>query len=274
MHDFRHKQCLITGASSGIGAEFARQLAARGADLVLVARREDRLEAIAAELREEHGVRADVFVADLSEPDAARDLMSRVRDAGRDIDLLVNNAGFGHYGEFTDMESDRIADLIHVNVRSVAQMAHAVLPAMLERRSGAVINVASTAGFQAIPFMAVYAATKAFVLHFSEGLWGETRKQGVVVQALCPGFTKTEFMDEAGLPSTAAPGRISVQAVVESSLRSLAKRRQYIIPGWMNYLLALSNRLVTRGMSVRNVGRFFHPKKHKPRGGTAPGSQG
>lgn len=260
MKDLRDKWAIVTGASSGIGAEFARQLSVAGCNLVLVARREDRLQQLCDELTTAQSVQARTVPLDLLTTDACENLRAKVADL--QIDLLVNNAGFGDYGPFAEIDSQRAANMVQLNIQSLVQLSHGFLPSMLERKSGAIINVASTSAFQAVPFMSLYAATKAFVLHFSEGLWAETRKQGVTVQALCPGFTKTEFFDEANLPASAAFGLTKVEDVVASSLKALGKKKQCIVPGWANYLLTLSNRLIPRRLGAVNAAKMFNPRKH------------
>lgn len=257
MRDLKDKWSLVTGASSGIGAEFAKQLADRGSKLVLVARREDRLEEVADSLPTE----SRVVAIDLLEDDAIDKLNLATTDI--DIAVLVNNAGFGDYGEFTKIEPDRAVRMIQLNVQKLVELTHAFLPHMIENKHGAIINLASTSAFQAVPFMSLYAATKAFVLHFSEGLWAETRKKGVTVQALCPGFTKTEFFDQANLPTSVAFGTKSVEHVVRTSLNALDKGRQYYIPGWVNYLVSTSNRFITRRLGAINGAKMFSPKRHK-----------
>jgi short-subunit dehydrogenase len=257
MRDLKDKWSLVTGASSGIGAEFAKQLADRGSKLVLVARREDRLEEVADSLPTE----SRVVAIDLLEDDAIDKLNLATTDI--DIAVLVNNAGFGDYGEFTKIEPDRAVRMIQLNVQKLVELTHAFLPHMIENKHGAIINLASTSAFQAVPFMSLYAATKAFVLHFSEGLWAETRKKGVTVQALCPGFTKTEFFDQANLPTSVAFGTKSVEYVVRTSLNALDKGRQYYIPGWVNYLVSTSNRFITRRLGAINGAKMFSPKRHK-----------
>lgn len=260
MRQFNDLRCLITGASSGIGAEFARQLAKRGANLILVARRRDRLEQLASELQHQHETHSQIINLDLTTSDAVPNLCSQVADR---VDLLVNNAGFGYYGEFHDMERDRAVKLMQLNMQVLVELTHAFLPDMLDQKSGTIINVASTSAFQAVPYMSLYAATKAFVLHFSEGLWAETRKKGVKVQALCPGFTKTEFFDEASLPHSVAFGTKSVEDIVSHSLKQLSKGRQYTIPGWTNFLVAMSNRLVPRKTAATQAAKSMHPRKHR-----------
>ncbi|HEY6236260.1 MAG TPA: SDR family oxidoreductase, partial [Candidatus Elarobacter sp.] len=191
---------LITGASSGIGEAFARALAARGEDLVLVARSAERLEALAAELSAKHGVRAHVLPADLSDPKAVDALVAELTARGLTVTTLINNAGFGTHGEFASLDAARERDEVIVNVLAPVQLTHALLPAMVARKSGAIVNVGSTASFQPVPYMAVYGATKAFLLSFSEALAEEVRAHGVRVVALCPGQTDTAFfagIDEA-----------------------------------------------------------------------------
>ena len=256
MRDFTEKWSLVTGASSGIGAEFAKQLAARGSRLVLVARREERLNKLGAELSTE----SRVVALDLLEDEAIAKLKRATSDI--EIDVVVNNAGFGDYGEFSAIDEDKAARMVQLNVWKLVELTHVFLPAMLERKRGAIINLASTSAFQAVPFMALYAATKAFVLHFSEGLWAETRKKGVTVQALCPGFTETEFFDEASLPKSVAFGTKTVEHVVSTSLDAMVKGKQYHIPGWMNYFVAMSNRFITRRLGAIQGAKAFHPKRH------------
>ncbi len=261
MKDLRDKWAIVTGASSGIGAEFARQLAAAGCNVVLVARREERLAVLAQELKAAHAIQARMLVLDLLNPDAAERLASNVADI--QVDLLANNAGFGDYGPFAEIDSQRASRMVQLNIQSLVQLSHRFLPDMLARKQGAIINVASTSAFQAVPFMSLYAATKAFVLHFSEGLWAETRKHGVTVQALCPGFTRTEFFDKASLPASAAFAVTTVEEVVSHSLKALTKGKPCTVPGWANYLLTLSNRLVSRRFGVINAAKMFNPRKHK-----------
>src|SRR6478672_10987966 len=187
------KATLITGASSGIGETFARKLAAQGHDVLLVARSEDKLIALCNELGLNHNVRAQYFVADLSQPDAPARLLAETVERNLEIDLLINNAGFGSMGDFAKLDFELELKMIDLNIRSLVELTHRFLQPMRERKSGSIINVASTAGFQGVPFMATYAATKAFVLSFSEALWEENRTYGIKVMALCPGVTETGF---------------------------------------------------------------------------------
>jgi short-subunit dehydrogenase len=249
---------LITGASSGIGEGFARAFAARRQDLVLVARSEKRLESLAAELATREGVRVDVVVADLARPDAADAIVQAL--AARDIAIgtLVNNAGFGTHGLFATLDAARERDEIVVNAGAVVALTRAFLPAMLARGAGAVLNVASTAGFQPVPYMATYGATKAFVLAFSEALAEEVRGSGVRVVALCPGQTKTAFF--TGIADARSGRARSVEQVVATGMRALATGRVVAIDGAANALLAAVSRLSPRGIATRVAGAMFRPK--------------
>jgi uncharacterized protein len=197
---------LITGASAGLGAEFARQLSKRGCRLVLAARRKDRLDSLAAELGHARSVEID-----LSGEDAAAELIRNLSDAGETVDLLVNNAGFGLHGRFDKADPKRLRQMVDLNCGALTDLCREVLPAMVERRSGAILNVASTAAFQAGPGMAVYFATKAYVLSLSEALHEEVRRFGVRVTALCPGPTRTEFGEVAGFKGNGAFDRFAME---------------------------------------------------------------
>ena len=244
---------LITGASAGLGAEFARQCAARGDELVLVARRRDRLDALAAEL----GGKPQVIDADLSEPGAASQLMGQVDRLGFAVDTLINNAGFGLVGRFAALPLERQREMIGLNVRTLTELAHLVLPGMIERRRGAVLNVASTAAFQPGPHFAVYFATKAYVLSFTEALHQELKGTGIKVSALCPGPTATEFGGVAGFKS-ARFNRFAADAadVVRAGLRGLDRNKAVVIPGAMNKITAQSARLIPRAAMRRIVARL------------------
>lgn len=241
---------LITGASSGIGAAFARALAKAGKQLILVARSEDKLEALAASLRAEQGATVTVIPADLSLPECGRRLAAEVARQGLVVDLLINNAGFGAAGAFAKQDPARNAEMIQLNVSAVVDLAHAFLPAMLERGHGGILNVASVAGFQPLPQMAVYAATKAFVLSFSEALWAETRGRGVQVTALCPGPVDTAFFEATGTPELrkAVPKGLMMTAekVAAEALAALAAGRPVVVPGAGNKLLSTVPRLLPR----------------------------
>jgi short-subunit dehydrogenase len=253
----RRPRALVTGASSGFGEVFARKLAARGHDVVLVARRRDRLEQLASELSEKIGVGAEVIQADLSQDGEVSPVEERLR-AG-DIDLLVNNAGFATSGEFVQLPIERELEEIAVNVRAVVRLTHAALGPMIAHRRGGIINVASMAGFQPVPNMATYAATKAFVLHFSEAVHEEVKRHGVVVTALCPGPVKTEFQQVAGVDEARPPSFVwvSVDAVVSTALATLASRRAIAVPGTFSRLGVLSVRLMPRFVVRRVAGAMF-----------------
>jgi short-subunit dehydrogenase len=233
---------LITGASAGLGTEFARQCRARGDTLILVARRKDRLEALAAELGQSHAL-----AADLGKPGAAAALFDEVAALGLEVETLINNAGFGLVGRFAELDGGRQLEMIDLNVRALTELCRLALPAMLARGSGGILNVASTAAFQAGPYSAVYYASKAYVLSLSEGLHEEAKGRGVHVSALCPGPTATEFFEVAGSPD----GRLAKmatdpKAVVAAGLRGLAKNKAIVIPGRGNRAGAFMSRLLPR----------------------------
>jgi short-subunit dehydrogenase len=254
---------LITGASSGIGEVFARKLAARGHDVLLVARREDKLIALCNELGLNHNIRAQYFVLDLSQPDAPARLLAETRERNLEIDLLVNNAGFGSMGEFAKLDLARELNMIDLNVRSLVELTHLFLPPMRERKRGSIINVASTASFQPVPFMATYAATKAFVLSFSESLWEENRPLGVKVMALCPGVTETGFFDASQMKRP--PGRVvqTSEQVVDVALRALKRGKSSVISGWPNRFAVEAERVVPRRLILRAVGAVMRPYTEK-----------
>ncbi len=262
--DYNGQRALVTGASSGIGAAFARELARRGADLVLVARSEDKLTALAEELRASFGVGADVAVADLAEPSAASDLAAELRARDLSIDILVNNAGFGLFALLHQADGGVLADMIRVNVAALVDLTRLCLPGMLERDRGAIINVASTAAFQPVPYMAVYGATKAFVLSFTEALWAETRGTGVRVTAICPGSTDTAFFDVAG-DDAQVGRRISPERVVDTALRALDRRASTTVTGAGNRLLTNAPRLAPRQLVARIAAITMRPANHSQR---------
>jgi short-subunit dehydrogenase len=243
---------LVTGASAGLGAEFARQCRARGDTLVLVARRRDRLDALAAELGGVH-----VFATDLAHPGAPARLIAEVEAQGLGIETLINNAGFGLAGRFADQPAERQREMIALNVAALTELCRLVLPAMLERRRGAILNVASTAAFQAGPNSAVYYASKAYVLSLTEALHEEAKGKGVRVTALCPGPTATEFFEVAG-SADGALARLATDpvAVVRAGLDGLTRGRAIVIPGLRNKLTAQANRLLPRATMRRIVARL------------------
>lgn len=240
---------LITGASAGLGVEFAKALSARGERLVLAARRRDRLEALASELGNARAV-----AIDLGEAGAAGRLMADLAAHGETVATLINNAGFGLWGRFASLDGARERQMIDLNCGALVELCHAVIPAMIERGDGAILNLASTAAFQPGPGMATYFATKAFVLSFSEALHEELVKSGVKVTALCPGPTRTEFGDVAGFKGNGMLDRLSASSeeVVAAGLKALDANRAVVIPGLVNKLGAQGHRFFPRTL-VRKV---------------------
>jgi len=240
---------LVTGASAGLGVEFARQLSKRGYRLVLAARRKERLEELAKELG-----KARAVAIDLSKSNAVGKLMADVEANGETVDLLVNNAGFGLIGRFAELDSKRERQMIDLNVGALTELCRAVAPAMIERRSGAILNVASTAAFQPGPKMAVYFATKAFVLSLSEALHEELKPHGIKVSCLCPGPTRTEFGEVAGFGGNGLFDRVAMSAdkVVETGLAGLDANRAVVVAGWLNKIGAASTRFAPRSI-VRKI---------------------
>ncbi len=245
------KRALVTGASSGIGEEFARQLAKQGYDVVIVARRRDRLDKIASELTE-GGAEAEVITADLSRPEGVAAVVERLEKG--DISVLVNNAGFGTNGEFTQLPVDRELMEIDLNVRALTLLSHVGLSQMKERGAGAIINVASTGAYQPVPYMSTYAATKAYVLSFSEGLHEEAKTYGVTVTCLCPGATRTEFQEVAGVREEDVPGFawMSAKAVVRNALGAAKAGSAIATPGLLNKFTANLPRFTPR-FAVRKI---------------------
>jgi len=257
---YKGKTALITGASSGIGAEFARALAGRGMNVVLVARSEGRLTALAENLHAQHGVRAEVVTTDLSRAGAAAALHAETEMRSLQIDMLVNNAGFGAYGPFETLDAGRDHEEVALNIAAVVDLCHAYLPAMVQRGEGAVLNVASTASFQPTPYMAVSGATKAFVLSFSEALWAEYRGRGVRVSALCPGPTKTAFFDVVGSEDAAVGARRTTAQVVATGLRAVEAGRPSAVDGLANTLLAQGSRVTPRAVMALLSRQTLRPR--------------
>ena len=248
---------LITGASSGIGEAFVRKLAARGHNLMLVSRSEDKLMMLCNEIGRSQNIRAEYFAVDLSERDAPRRLFEETRRRELEIDVLINNAGFGSMGDFARLDLDRELNMIDLNIRSLVELTHRFLQPMRQKKSGAIMNVASTAGFQPVPFMATYAATKAFVLSFSEALWEENRTYGVKVMALCPGVTETNFFDASRMQRPPARTSQTPEEVVEAGLRALARGKSSVISGWTNRLMVETERVVPRKLVLRVAGSIL-----------------
>lgn len=239
---------LVTGASSGIGAAFADAFAALGVDLVLVARSEEPLRETAARLQDAHGVRVEVIAEDLSPEHATHAVTARLAELEFDVDILVNNAGFATQGRLETIPAERDHEQIMVNVTAVVDLTHALVPAMIARGTGTIINVASLGGFQPAPYLAVYGATKAFVLSFTQALAAELQGRGVHVLALCPGPVDTPFFDVLGSRQAAIGQQLSAEAVVVAALRALEHRRSLVIPGWRNQLTATITRLLPRSI--------------------------
>ncbi len=248
---------LITGASSGIGEVFARKLAARGRNVLLVARSEEKLITLCNELGRSNSIRAQHVTMDLSQPESPARLFDEAEKRGLAVDMLINNAGFGSFGDFTKLELERELNMIDLNVRSLVDLTYRFLVPMRQRKQGAIINVASTAGFQAVPFMATYAATKAFVLSFSEALWEENRPHGIKVMALCPGVTETNFFEAARGQKPPARVAQTPEDVVETALRGLARGKSHIISGWSNRAMMEAERLAPRDLVTRMAGRMM-----------------
>jgi short-subunit dehydrogenase len=258
---------MVTGASSGIGAVYARALRKRGERLILVARRAERLSDLAADLGGEEW--AVAMPVDLAEPEGVRRLEAEVAARGFAVDLLVNNAGLGHTAPFEDQPLEVLRAMIDVNVRAVVELTRSFLPGMKERRRGRIVNVASNAAFQPVPFLTVYAATKAFVLSFTEGLAEELRGTGIRVQALCPGLTRTEFLQVAGthegLRVTRTP-MLTAEEVVEASLRGLDRGQLRVVTGWTNRLAVFAQRLVPPWLPRRVAAELYRPSARRDPG--------
>lgn len=263
MNLYSGRLALVTGASSGIGAEYARQLASRGAKLILVARRRDRLSEVAREIR---AVTPDCEITivnrDLSTHRAGISLMADIARRGLRPEIVINNAGFGTYGPVAGEDATRIANEVALNVGAVVDITRAALPDMVTRDFGIIVNVASTAAFQPLSNFAVYAATKAFVLSFTEALWGETEKSNIRVLALCPGATSTEFFDIAG--SDAATGTMAaVTEVVDAAFMAIDKRKPSVITGRGNRFAPFALRFFSRTFVIR-LARAVMAKNRPP----------
>lgn len=251
---------LITGASSGIGAAFARKLAARGRNVLLVARSEDKLIALCNELGRLTSIRAQYLAVDLQQPDAAAQLLEETKKRELEIEMLINNAGFGSMGHFARLDLNRELEIIQLNIRALVDLTHRFLQPMRERKRGTIINVASTAGFQAVPYMATYAATKAFVLSFSEALWEENRSHGVHVMALCPGVTETNFFEAAGMDHPPMRLTQTPEEVVETALRALNRKKSTVISGWTNFFTVEVERLFPRSFVTKVAGKALRSR--------------
>jgi hypothetical protein len=253
---------VVTGASGGIGYELARNLAARGHPLILVARGADKLQALADAMKREHGVDALVIATDLSAADAADRVVARIREAGLAPRILVNNAGFGLYGLHVESSLDDEQAMLNLNIVTLTRLTKLLLPDMLAAKSGNIVNVASTAAFQPGPYMAVYYATKAYVLSYSEALAEELSDSGVVVTALCPGPTASGFQDKAAMHDSAlVKGKKlpTAKDVADYAIRAMDSGRRIAIHGVMNRLLAQSIRVTPRRMVTWLVAKLSRP---------------
>ena len=254
------RTALITGASTGIGKELAFQFGQAGFDLVLVARNKAKLEQVAGEMERAFGVRAAVLARDLAEPNAARDVYDEVQRAGVTVDVLVNNAGVATYGPLHEQDIDRLLGVMHLNMDALVHLTRLLLPAMVERKYGKVLNVSSIAAFAAGPFMSIYYASKAFVLSFSEALSAELTGTGVTVTVLCPGPTITEFQSRAGMRPSKLAGKgvyMDARTVAELGYRGVMKNKTIVVAGARNKLLVFGSRLVPRFV-IRNFTRWVN----------------
>ena len=256
---FAGSTVLVTGASSGIGEAFARSLAKRGVNLILTARSEDKLARLADELRGEYRISVHVFPVDLILPDAPQQLLSNIKASGLSVDVLVNNAGFGKWAHFLGESLDMYDQMLSLNINALVRLTYLCLPDMLARGQGGVINVASTAAFQPAPYIAVYSASKAFVLSFSEALAGEYRERGIRILALCPGYTDTNFNSIANV-NTAGIHFATPEAVAEAGLNAFAKGKSYHVYGCTNYLTSLLPRILSRAAVIKIVANMFKNK--------------
>jgi short-subunit dehydrogenase len=258
---------LITGASSGIGAVFAQALAKRQTNLVLVARSQDKLNQLAQQLQEQYPIQVEVLVQDLTAPGAVKSVFEAVTQKNITIDLLINNAGFGTYGSFSESSLPKQLEMIQLNIMALVDLTYQFLPQMQQRGSGAIINLSSIAGFQPLPYMSVYAATKAFVLSFSEALWAENQEKGVKVIAVCPGPTKTNFFDIAGFEELATGSRenqrsATPESVVRDALKALEGHSSTVVTGGLpNQIIVNLPRFLRRDTLVKLVEQQFRPKK-------------
>ena len=254
--------CLVTGASSGIGVEIARELARRGQNVTLVARREDRLRAVAEEIGREHGVRAEVVGADVASAEGRRSLVDAVRANGRDVEVLVNNAGFGSAGRFQSLDGERETLMVRTNCEAIVALCAEYVPAMTERGRGAVLNVASIAAYQPIPYQATYSASKAFVLTFTEALSADLHATGVSATALCPGPVPTEFGESAGIDDGEWEGipdfvLTTPEYQASAAVNALDKGRRVVVPGAVASLSAAAGHYAPRSVLLGVVRRFY-----------------
>jgi short-subunit dehydrogenase len=255
------KVTLITGASSGIGEAFARRLAEEGHNLVLVARSEEKLSSLCDELKSAHGVTAHFIAVDLIDFEADDRLFKETEKHGLEVDWLINNAGFGSAGDFAKLDLERELEMINLNISALVAITHHYLQKMRERKSGTIINVSSAAGFQPIPFMATYAATKAFVSSFSEAIAEENRPFGIQVLALCPGSTKTNFFAASNIDRPIqVKGQQTVEEVVETAMKAVGSSKSKVVSGWANYIGSIMGTVVPNGITTRVIAKTLRSK--------------
>ncbi|WP_128659016.1 SDR family NAD(P)-dependent oxidoreductase [Paenibacillus sp. 598K] len=259
---YNGQTALVTGASSGIGEAFARELARRGCHLVLVARSKERLNQLAHELESAHGVKALALTADLADPASAEQVMGELNDRQWRVNILVNNAGFGTRGSFHQLPLDRLIQEIQLNTATLTELTHRCLGPMTASGNGVVINVASLTAFQPTPYMAVYGATKAYVLSFTEALWAEYRSQGVRIVALCPGETSSSFHQVSGTDDLKGK-RMEPEEVVQAALRAVDQDRSSTIAGRKNFILAQLPRFLPRRTVLNVVRGMFEQTSSK-----------
>lgn len=256
---WRGKWAIVTGASAGIGWALAEQLATGGANLVLTARRVDRLQKLAADLSKRHAIHTEVFSADLTHLEAPEDIHEFTRTKGIEIGLLVNNAGFGAFGYIQEIPLEKLLEMVQVNCAAVVHLTRLFIPGMVQRKHGDVLIVASTASFQPVPFNSVYAATKAFDLLFAEGIAEEVREFGVRVCALCPGPTTTEFQQVAHQPDRPMKVNETAEKVARVGLEALAAGKTWVISGGMNRLMMETERLAPRRFVAKMAAKMMRP---------------
>lgn len=253
------KRALVTGASSGLGVDFAKQLAAMGCHLILVARREERLRAVQAEIQAAHGVEVEVILMDLAEADAPQRLYEQVRAAGKAVDVLVNNAGYGLFGPFSDIAWEREKNMLTLDILTVVHLTKLFAREMVARNFGYILQVASIGAYQPSPLYASYAAAKSFVLHFGEALSYELRDTGVSCTVVSPGVVRTEFLQVAGQQPTSYQRAAGMDSpdVVRIALDAMLTRKASVVPGWLNALSVWSNRLIPRRLSAALAHRLM-----------------
>src|SRR5829696_695135 len=255
------KVTLITGASSGIGEAFARRLAAEGRNLLLVARSEEKLRDLSDELQREYKVSANFVAIDLIDFEADERLFGETEKHGLEVDFLINNAGFGSGGDFATLDLEKELEIINLNISALVALTHRYLKPMRERKSGTIINVSSAAGFQPLPFMATYAATKAFVTSFTEAIAEENRPFGIQILALCPGSTKTNFFAASGIERPVqVKGQQTADEVVDTAMKALGGTRSKVVSGWANYIASLSTNFVPNILITRVVGKALRSR--------------